>query len=248
MDKLSIETPEQIQVVFSVAGVGSRFLAFLFDTLIQAIFFLVFYIAGIVLLAGTAEWWRGWELWVAAGFILIGFSVYVGYFAFFEIMWNGQTPGKRHFEIRVILDDGRPVPASGAITRNLLRLVDQLPFGYVVGIVCMLLNEKSKRLGDYVAGTVVVHEQSVEPIPLPVHPSDRPSSAARNVQLTPKEASVLETFISRAESLDPLLRANTAQELAARISARAGTPLPSGQDPEEYLRSIFAAGRRFTPH
>ena len=159
MDHLTIETPEQIPLDFLLAGVGSRFLALAIDTLIQAAAFLVLgvlaSVLGIVALStGTRA-----TPWVMAVITLAVFLVWFGYFAFFEATWNGQTPGKRYLHLRVIKDDGRPLGAFDAIGRNLLRLVDSLPGIYAVGIVTALISSRNKRLGDYVAGTVVVHEK-----------------------------------------------------------------------------------------
>ena len=74
-------------------------------------------------------------------------------------MWDGQTPGKRVAGIRVVKESGRPADGAAVLLRNLLRAVDMLPFGYAVGIICMMLNRQSRRLGDFVAGTVVVHDR-----------------------------------------------------------------------------------------
>src|SRR5262249_6561441 len=155
-----IDTPEQIALELPLAGIGSRFLALMIDTLIQ---FIIYFIGGLI----TAFVAAGGELafyWVPksigpAFFVLLLFCVYLGYFALFEIFWKGQTPGKRYAGIRVIKDSGRPANAFEAITRNLMRAVDSLPGFYGVGVVTMMLNKQSRRLGDFVAGTIVVHEK-----------------------------------------------------------------------------------------
>ena len=98
------------------------------------------------------------------------FALYYGYFAAFEILWNGQTPGKRAAGIRVIKESGRPLSAAETIGRNLLRIVDQLPGFYAIGIVTSLLNAQNKRFGDFVAGSIVVRESSLSAM----RPSWRP--------------------------------------------------------------------------
>ena len=86
-----------------------------------------------------------------------------GYSALFEAFWNGQTPGKRLFNIRVIKDSGRQITLFEALARNLLRVVDMFPPPvYFVGLVSMLCNRQQKRLGDFVAGTIVIHERASE--------------------------------------------------------------------------------------
>lgn len=158
MDHLTIETPEQIPLSFLLAGIGSRFLALAVDTLIQMVAFLIIGALALALGVATRES-KGATSWVTAAIVLAIFVVWFGYFAFFEAVWNGQTPGKRYLHLRVIKDDGRPLGAFDSVGRNLLRIVDSIPGIYAVGIVTALLSPKNKRLGDYVAGTVVVHER-----------------------------------------------------------------------------------------
>ena len=161
MDHLTIETPEQIPLDFLLAGIGSRFLALALDTLIQTVAAILLAVIGIVIVAsgGAAREPTGRQAWVIALLLLLYFLLQFGYFAFFEAIWNGQTPGKRYMHLRVIKDSGRPITAFDALGRNLLRIVDSLPGIYAVAIVSALLSAKNKRLGDYVAGTVVVHEK-----------------------------------------------------------------------------------------
>ena len=116
-DNLTVDTPEQIALEFQIAGIGSRFLAMAIDTLIQtAFYFLVgLAIALIPKLAAVPELGP----WYAAVFVLTLFCIYWGYFAAFEVIWKGQTPGKRVLKIRVIKDNGRPINIYEAIGRNL---------------------------------------------------------------------------------------------------------------------------------
>jgi uncharacterized RDD family membrane protein YckC len=161
-DKLTIETPEQTEFDFPLAGVGSRCLAVLLDTLIQII--------GMIILVLLVAWTKlldkisfiNVSIWFEAIAIFIGFSIYYGYFAIFESIWNGQTPGKRWTHLRVIHESGRPIAVSQAILRNLVRFVDQLPGVYAVGLVSALISRQNRRVGDIVAGTVVVHERPLE--------------------------------------------------------------------------------------
>ena len=161
MDHLTIETPEQVPLSFLLAGIGSRFLALALDTLIQAVAGLLLLVIGFVIVGagGTPHGMGKAETWVIAFLLLAYFLLQFGYFAFFEAVWNGQTPGKRYMHLRVIKDSGRPITTFDALGRNLLRIVDSLPGIYAVAIVSTLLSGKNKRLGDYVAGTVVVHEK-----------------------------------------------------------------------------------------
>src|SRR4029078_5649079 len=81
-----------------------------------------------------------------------------GYYMVFEILWNGQTPGKRLVGVRVMRENGYPIRPVDAVIRNLVRIVDWLPATYGIGVLTMLLNKRSKRLGDFASGTIVVRE------------------------------------------------------------------------------------------
>jgi uncharacterized RDD family membrane protein YckC len=161
-DKLTIETPEQTVFDFPLAGVGSRCLAVLIDSIIQ--------ILGFVLLGLLVGWSKildrfefiNVSVWFEAFAIFIAFSIYYGYFAIFESIWNVQTPGKRWTHLRVIHESGRPIAVPQAILRNLVRFVDQLPGIYAVGLTTALISRQNRRVGDIVAGTVVVHERPLE--------------------------------------------------------------------------------------
>ncbi len=161
-DHHAIETPEQTVVSFDIAGIGSRFLALLVDSLIQGAAVIIALIAAGIL--GYTRALRGSPLTTAilvAGLIAFGFLLLYGYFILFEIFWNGQTPGKRAIGIRVIKDSGRRLTPIESMGRNLLRIVDQLPGLYAIGLLCAVLNRQNKRLGDLVAGSLVIREASL---------------------------------------------------------------------------------------
>ena len=123
LDKLTIDTPEQIAIEFHLAGIGSRFLAIAFDMLVQFIGYVVLALIAALALGGELRriWPSAWN-WSAAVFIFVVFCFYWGYYAFFETIWKGQTPGKRRAGIRVIKDTGRSITAFEAIARNLVRV------------------------------------------------------------------------------------------------------------------------------
>src|SRR5580693_7860943 len=167
-DQLNIETPEQVELRFPIAGIGSRFLALATDSLLQVAAFF-FLILGFSLIISALPKGTGGGppsptagKWFVAGIVLFLFLLYWGYYSLFEAFWNGQTPGKRLLKIRVIKDSGRQITLFEALARNLLRVIDSLPSFYLVGVITMLCNLEQKRLGDLVAGTIVVHERTDE--------------------------------------------------------------------------------------
>jgi uncharacterized RDD family membrane protein YckC len=239
-DQLKIDTPEQIALELPLAGIGSRFLAMAIDTLIQTALYLITAIIFIFTLpVGSSMFMFLPRLIGPALAIFILFAVYWGYFAVFEILWQGQTPGKRFAGIRVIKESGRPINAFEAIGRNLLRAVDGLPGIYGVGLVCMMCNRQSRRLGDFVAGTVVVHEKPTEEVRPSWNTSTETSAATPGLGLlTADELVLIETYLSRRWELDKLVRLNTAIQIAERIKAKTGLQSQPNQHVDDFLEEV----------
>jgi uncharacterized RDD family membrane protein YckC len=240
-DQLQIDTPEQIALELPLAGIGSRFLGLAIDTLLQ----FVLYVTGafafaFVGIAGIGRYLRWIPVnWVPAIAILFLFCVYWGYFAFFEIIWKGQTPGKRLAKIRVIKESGRPINAYEAIGRNLLRAIDALPGMYGVGIVCMMLNSQNRRLGDYVAGTVVVHDKRTEEVKPEWNTVAEPTATNPQLSLVASEELVLiETYLHRRIDLDLTLRDQVAYKIASRITAKTGLQRDPNQSLDDFLEAV----------
>jgi len=240
-EKLTIDTPEQIALEFALAGAGSRFLAIAIDTLVQVGVFLA-----IALIAATVLWASGTAsasigTWIGAVLIICGFLLYYGYYAGFEALWGGQTPGKRAVGLRVITISGQPITPYDAILRNLLRIVDQLPGIYAVGVLSIFLTARNQRLGDLVAGTVVVSEQTGMAHGVrPIAPSAVRLGAAR---LSTEELEVIETFLSRRGDLPDSMRALTADKLAARIRRRLEISSVTYGNNEELIERVAAEYR-----
>jgi uncharacterized RDD family membrane protein YckC len=241
-DQLRIDTPEQIALELPIAGVGSRFLALAVDTLLQALLYIL--VLSLLALAALVPSVRDLSSFGPAFVILLTFCVYWGYFAIFEIVWRGQTPGKRLARIRVIRDSGRPIDATAAILRNLLRVVDFLPAMYGAGVCVMLLNRNSRRLGDFVAGTVVVHEReatSIEPTWSATAPAVHVSP--QSAQITDTELVLLETYLDRRWEYTEAVRHRAAVEIATRLAERTGLRPERGQSLDDFLESLARQAR-----
>ena len=243
-DQLQIDTPEQIALELPLAGIGSRFLGLVIDTLIQFVLYIigaivVGFAAGLAAGAGISRYFQWIPVsWAPAIAILFVFCVYWGYFAFFEIIWKGQTPGKRLAKIRVIKESGRPINAYEAIARNLLRVIDGLPGMYGVGIVCMMLNSQNRRLGDYVAGTVVVHDKRTEEVKPDWNTLTEPAAANPQLSLvTSEELVLIETYLHRRVDMDLILRDQVAYKIASRISEKTGLRRGPNQSLDDFLET-----------
>jgi len=254
LDKLTIDTPEQLALDFPLAGIGSRFLALAIDTLVQTAIAIVLVIAAVVLTVFVGSVSESGGAWIAAIWIIAYFLLQFGYFAIFESIWNGQTIGKRQMQIRVIKDDGRPITVYDAVARNLLRLVDSLPGIYGVGIVSMIFSKQNKRLGDYVAGTVVVHEKKLEgflpatvtaaaPAASDSAPLSSPATSYGVARLSAAEVKLVETFLDRRADLNDGVRRSAARQIADRVGKTLSVPHEARRSPETFLEEVLAERR-----
>ena len=152
-EQVSVETPEQIDINFQQAGIGSRFYAALIDTALLTLISLVGYYVNRRFISELGDIVGNWLS--ALGGVIV-FVLFWGYYIAFEVTTNGQTFGKLALGLRVIKDGGYPIGFADSAIRNLVRIVDFLPFFYGVGLLCMLLNKNWRRLGDLAAGTLVI--------------------------------------------------------------------------------------------
>lgn len=150
-----VTTPELIELDLHPAGLLPRAAAWLLDFAVRT---------AILILAGQLLAFSG--RFGGGLMALIFFLLEWFYPVLFEVLWRGATPGKRALELMVLHDDGTPVGWGASLARNLLRTADFLPFGYAAGIVSMLLHGEFRRLGDIVAGTLVVYRRHADVIPL----------------------------------------------------------------------------------
>jgi uncharacterized RDD family membrane protein YckC len=238
-DRLTITTPEGVELSLTLAGVGSRFIAAVIDALLElvtlgALAALVFPTNGFGLGANAAE----------AAFVVALFAVFWGYDVAFEVLAGGRTLGKRWSGLRVIREGGQPIGFLASTTRNLLRIVDWLPSGYLIGIIAILVSGKNQRLGDIVAGTIVVRE-----LPSPITQSLRapapPATPAPMLgwdvsAISPEELATVRRFLDRRAEIGPDARHELAATLASRLRLKAaGVPPELGS--EEFLELLVAA-------
>ena len=211
-ETLVIETPERVPLHFALASIGNRFIACAIDHAIQVftLFVIVIIFLFVADVADLGSRVSSAPKWVIALLIIFVFLLMSGYFAFFEWLWRGQTPGKRWLKLRVIREDGRPISFFEAVVRNLLREFDIMPFPfYSIGLVSVFATERDQRVGDLVAGTVVVREREAEapafaevfasPISDPaLRRSFKPVVFVADLnKLTGAEISVVESFLRR---------------------------------------------------
>jgi uncharacterized RDD family membrane protein YckC len=204
-DDLVISTPERVAFQYEIAGIGSRFLAQILDSLVIT----VILIAITILAASLGGLFGSGQLAILIE-IILGFILLAGYFLISEAAWNGQTLGKRAARLRVVGDHGEPLTLGQAAIRNLVRIVDFLPVFYAIGMLTLFINGRGKRLGDFAAGTLVVRDRErVSLYDLSSAPSGAaaaPQPAPSSIWATPSSTSTTFAAPTGAPALDHGLR------------------------------------------
>ncbi len=243
-----LATPENVPISYDLAGLGSRFVAALLDSLIMLAIQAGLLTISLVTPAATASMRLLPDLatWIFAIGMLLSFLFLVCYPLLFEIAWNGQTPGKRKTGIRIIQDDGGPITPSAAVIRNLVRLVDFLPAYYIIGALAMLIDSKGRRLGDMAAGTVCVRERrDVAADNLaPRAPGRRrrrvwPGRAPLDnlTHLSHEDCYLVKEYLLRRNKLAPGAAHSLAERIASRIAAKLDIEL-ADESVEDFLARV----------
>jgi len=238
--ELRFETPERVALSLEMAGLGARAFAYLLDVLLVFLLWiaalLLYSVSGDLLREVQALSFAG-QLLAVAGVLLSGWGWDVGW----EVLGGGRTPGKRALGLRVVRADGAPVGPAESLVRNLLRALE-VPFGYAPGVLAIALSPRRQRLGDLVAGTLVVRERrfdlSIYAAPAEADPRFAFLRGRAASLLGAREFERLADFLARRPGLDPAARARAASRLAAALAARAGAPAP--EDPERFLEALAA--------
>ena len=251
-NQFKLETPESVELEFTLAGIGNRVYAWVIDSLVLVLILILlltirglsfWLISDFLKFFGVPEDQTG--LWILAIQILIFFLTYVGYFVFFETLWQGKTPGKRLAKIRVIQDNGRPIQLQQATLRSLLRPIDDILF---LGVFFIIFGQREKRLGDWVAGTIVIQEeQSLVAANFPV------SEAAYNLanqlqqeanisQLLPEDFATIRAYLQRREQMLNQARIELGRKLAYQIKdIIALKKVPEGVSANLFLEAVYLA-------
>lgn len=253
-DRITIATPEGVTVELTLAGIGSRVLAAVIDSLIQLVILVALMI--IVFAAGpdigdtgaspdSPADFRGFVFVLLAVFNLFAFLLLFFYYVFFETFWSGRSPGKRAAGLRVVRATGSPVGLRASLVRNLVRIIDVLPTAYLIGIVSVLATKRNQRLGDLVAGTVVIREPRRSGATGPPVP-ELPPGVVESLRswdvsaVTATDTAAVRSFLMRRASLKSPAREQIAQELAGGLGAKVvGAPPHLGA--EDFLERLVVA-------
>ncbi len=259
-DTVIIQTPEHFELQFQLAGLGSRSVAYIVDRSIQLGFLFVLVLVLLLInrvlpFRNSLSEWVGYAShrigpWLWAILILIYALATTGYFMLFEYIWSGSTPGKRIFDVRVIRKDGRPITFVDSAIRNIVRFGDVLGDVYPIGLVCMFIDAKHRRLGDFVAGTLVVIDTSANP------PEDIRFGEEEDLQemefravvadMTPADYRLTATFLARRNSLEPEARGDLATRIYVRLLKQSADASLRPAEAEQVLEQLAAGYRQAT--
>jgi uncharacterized RDD family membrane protein YckC len=248
--RVKFRTPESIELEFTLAGIGNRTWALLIDYHVLGLTIAVFILVWTMIWSQLGEFWisifgEQTPQWMLAIAFFALFAIYSGYFVFFEALWQGQTPGKRIAKIRVIRDDGKPVGLPQATLRALLRPVDELLF---MGVFLIMLNRKEKRLGDLVAGTIVIQNQLPIASTTIVVSDQAKSFSSELLQIAdlspmlPDDFAVISEYLRRRFSLSAKAKSSVSLKLAEQVKEIIHLEnIPSNISADIFLEAIYFA-------
>ena len=255
-NEIRLRTPESVELEFPLSGIGSRAYALFVDYTILSLVIAGFLFLWAIVSYQLTQYFpsaKGLGSWLIAVPVLLCFVIFVGYFVFFETLWQGQTPGKRLAQIRVIRDDGRPIALPQATLRALLRTFDDLSF-FVVGFLLIVIGKKEKRLGDWVAGTVVIQEQRSKKGTIQVLDEAKARQVATYLleeqevsSLRPDDFAVVREYLRRRSTLSARARETVSLRLAKQVQQRLGMDgLPFDMSAHTFLEGVYLAYQQKT--
>ncbi len=246
LPRFEYRTPESITVSQPVAGIGSRGLAAVVDTVVILLIILAF-LAGAIAVSGYTL-----NAAPAGGaliiLVVVASVVPVAYYVLWEVATRGRSLGKLIFSLRVVDRSGVPLSPADSLVRNLVRILDFLPFLYGIGVLAMFAGSRPRRLGDLAAGTLVVHDRGLRHLERGFYTG--PSPRLRRADPGPpipgaefcgrREFSLIEDLLARPE-LSPRRRQEVSLDLVRLLERRPGVawPGPLDQDPLDLLERLY---------
>lgn len=248
----TLSTPESVELEYHLAGVGNRVFALIVDYSLLLILLLVYWTIWVLFALQLFDYlsqlggdYSAVPIWLLGIAILGNFVIYSGYFVFFELLWRGQTPGKRMAKIRVVREDGRPLGLSQAVLRSILRPIDDFIF---LGLLFILLGKQEKRIGDWVAGTLVVQVES-QSSKAQLQCSETAQRLALELPsqttltaLSPDDFAILREYLTRRASLTRPARQTLSMKLAHQIRQRIHLEtIPPDTSSDDFLEAVYLA-------
>jgi uncharacterized RDD family membrane protein YckC len=234
-DRITIWAPEGIELEYTLAGLGSRFLAAAVDVLLCVV--VLGALIGLLAALGASR------VLLLITLIVGGFLALFAYWIVFEVWAAGRTPGKRLSGLRVLMASGQPVTFAPSAVRNVMRIVDIYATAAVVGIVSIASSKRDQRLGDLAASTIVVRERRDRDRGV-IAMGTEPATAQAVVDVTAvtaAELAAIRDFLGRRERLTTESRARVSRALADSIETKVGGLPPGSMSAEDLLETVVAA-------
>jgi len=267
-------SPEGVRLELPIAGPAPRMFAYGIDLIIILVLlvFMLLALLAILPIGATIDKWAQQVFHEAARqvneqnkgrpiqfgafggalialFVLAQFVVETGYFIFWEMVTNGRSPGKMLVGLRVVRRDGMPIDLRSSVLRNLLRIVDILPENYVVGLVSMLLSPSGERLGDHVAGTIVIRLDRPEAVPDLEASRIGSGLALTRTQLSrigPREIQLIRATLRRVPNLSEERSVAIVNEVAEAMKLRLEIAGLQPREPLSFLHELLAVAERYS--
>ncbi len=237
--RLVVRTPENLELSYQLAGAGTRAAAYVIDVFLMVAIVTVF--QNLIAAALTPLLFE-MRSYVAAALGILSFVCFNAYFIVFELLWAGQSPGKRLVGIRVVKTGGYALRFPDSLMRNLLRAVDFLPVFYGIGLTSLLLTRYCQRIGDLVAGTLVVYQgQNAADAILSTNVAGNQATQLPIVKLREIPPEVIETcdeFLRTRGQLAPKYRQQLADDLLDLIEKWCGLQPEANQSAEAFLGCV----------
>ncbi len=255
-NRVRYQTPESVELEFVLAGIGSRAWALLIDYQVLGLILIVFVIAWLTISVQLFDWLTDTfasdsvGIWLYAIALLVNYFIYTGYFVIFETLWQGQTPGKRIAKIRVIRDNGRPIGLQQAALRTLLRPIDDILF---LGAFFIIFGRREKRLGDWVAGTIVIQAQPPS-TSTNITVSEEANALSQELLQTadisamlPDDFAVIREYLLRRGGMSLKGKNTVALQLVKQVKTIINLEkVPEGVSPDVFLEAIYLAYQQFS--
>ncbi|HUO73720.1 MAG TPA: RDD family protein [Solirubrobacteraceae bacterium] len=232
-DRITIWAPEGIELDYTLAGLGSRFIAASVDTVIRIA--VLGALIGVLAALGASP---------TALLIVLIVGTFLALFAYdvaFEVWAGGRTPGKRWSGLRVLMTSGQPVSFAPSAVRNLMRIVDEWATAFIPGTISILVTKRCQRLGDLAAGTIVIRERGAGTPALATAELRNLRPELDVTAVSASELAAIRDFLSRREKLTAESRARVAGVLAERVAGKVGGLTEGQLSPEQLLETVAAA-------
>jgi len=250
-NQVNLQTPESVELEFTLAGIGNRSFALMIDYTILGLTILLVWIIGFYIafkidpraIFGLSS--DKLAQWVIAIQSLITFAIYTGYFVILETLWQGQTPGKKWTNIRVIRDNGKSERLPQAILRALLRPVDDFLF---IGVFFIVFSRLEKRIGDIIAGTIIVQdEQASQSVNFKISSEVQDLAVQLRIEseltnLLPEDFATIRDFLQRRKDIMLEYQHKLSRKLSEQVKEIILLDeVPKGYSNSQFLEAIYIA-------